>query len=622
MAMEAGRPWDAESDGSDEGATVKRPWDESAGDRWAWNWPDEESSDLGEDDIDEDAALTKPSAAAQAFFDLFIDLYMTSTISAMTFCIGCFYLGVMGQMLFKVYGRRPGHQTGSYQRFLDGKFSFKQDSKKNYIVECAGHAKRDISRGVLKIPMRCVHEVLDDEVAGDPTIVVSLREMIENHELPPSYYDHPVVLENPDFDVLPLQIFIDGLPYSLVDSVCGIWLINMVSKVHHCIGLVRKRICCKCGCAGWDTFFPIFCAVRWMMIACRLGVNPLLRHDDTRFNASDVWRASRAGAALRMKACLLHMKLDWSEICSRMGFPTWTSNMRPCVCCNGIPPGMYDSRLVTENALPWYVNTDDDYEAAAARCEIHVSLDPDQHRLVCGSLKYDKRPQGNRGICLVRAMPPQLQAGDRLEPTPSMQNVADFFTMTTFPVLAVFWRCSLQDVVLRRFPLWDRELGITPNRVMAFDVLHTYLLGPVLNFCRWLIWQFLQSGSFCGAETTAPERIHVALLRVRAMMMAWQDKYQRMNAVKLTTPQEITPKMVGTANDQKLKLKAMESYSVLLFLRDLLRSEGHHIEGYEVPRMIKAADCLVRYYDLTRNSWHDGIWNADIRRDFWLKIVQ
>ena len=48
MAMEAGRPWDAESDGSDEGATVKRPWDESAGDRWAWKWPDEESSDLGE----------------------------------------------------------------------------------------------------------------------------------------------------------------------------------------------------------------------------------------------------------------------------------------------------------------------------------------------------------------------------------------------------------------------------------------------------------------------------------------------------------------------------------------------------------------------------------------------
>ena len=50
-----------------------------------------------------------------------------------------------------------------------------------------------------------------DEVAGDQTIVVSLREMIENHELPPSYYDHPVVLENPYFDVLPLQIFVDGL---------------------------------------------------------------------------------------------------------------------------------------------------------------------------------------------------------------------------------------------------------------------------------------------------------------------------------------------------------------------------------------------------------------------------
>ena len=89
MPPAAKRPWDCEPDDDSESTaapSTRHPWDDiddNAADR----------SDI-DSDVDEDAALENPNAALQAFFNLFIDLYMTSTISASTFCIGCFYLGV------------------------------------------------------------------------------------------------------------------------------------------------------------------------------------------------------------------------------------------------------------------------------------------------------------------------------------------------------------------------------------------------------------------------------------------------------------------------------------------------------------------------------------------------
>ena len=89
MAQMRKRPW-GDSEGSDvDGESTRapssqpRPWDVH-----------EVPPGLADEDVDsneEGDALTQPNAALQAFFNLFIDLYMSSTISAMTFCIGCFF---------------------------------------------------------------------------------------------------------------------------------------------------------------------------------------------------------------------------------------------------------------------------------------------------------------------------------------------------------------------------------------------------------------------------------------------------------------------------------------------------------------------------------------------------
>ena len=53
-------------------------------------------------------------------------------------------------------------------------------------------------------------------------------EQIENNGLPTSYYNHPVV-ESSDEDVLPVGLYMDGVPYSLTNSVVGVWFINLIN---------------------------------------------------------------------------------------------------------------------------------------------------------------------------------------------------------------------------------------------------------------------------------------------------------------------------------------------------------------------------------------------------------
>ena len=121
-------------------------------------------------------------------------------------------------------------------------------------MEVAGHPRHDIARADIPMPLRLAHEAIDSGVSGHPEMRVRLQEMIDSNELPAIYYDNPTVLAHPTEVVLPLDIFVDGLPYSLVDSVVAIWLINVVTKRRHVLAVVCKRLSCKCGCHGWCTF--------------------------------------------------------------------------------------------------------------------------------------------------------------------------------------------------------------------------------------------------------------------------------------------------------------------------------------------------------------------------------
>jgi len=312
--------------------------------------------------------------------------------------------------------------------------------------------------------------------------------------------------------------------------------------------MVRKRLVCKCGCNGWCTFFPLLVFLHWAFGAMATGVLPLMGP------LLEAWSGARAvvaRTAMRLKYCLLYLKRDWPEFCERFGYPTWASNLRPCLCCSGFGDGLFDVTGVGPTQLPWWENTDAEYDEACSRCEHLVVLSPAQHETVKGHLVFDKRTSGARaahGRALKQDIAELgLLSGDRLEPTTWLRDVGDDFNnISVFPYPVVFWRPSDATLCTHRWrvrlqfflghdclhfpcrwalecpeppcmimyggqppykhvvsgtrqpadtqiannsvskkmprahdaphrcPLMDPALGITPNRSICFDLLHTH----------------------------------------------------------------------------------------------------------------------------------------------------
>ena len=212
---------------------------------------------------------------------------------------------------------------------------------------------------------------------------------------------------------------------------------------------------------------------------------------------------------------------------------------------------------------PWRANTDLDFEEACTRCEKVATIQTAaQHKRLIALLHFDKRPQGSRGRTLLRDFGElSLKAGDRLEPGLGLVDIGMQFDMQAeFPFLVTFWRTSEQSLCLRRCPLFDPRIGVTPCRSIALDLLHTLHLGVMKSFCAFAIWRILKSSIWGGVQPTEAERVSVAMLSLRAELGAFFVAWARDTPGELLTRiTDITPKMLGTENDPRLKLKGGET---------------------------------------------------------------
>ena len=105
------------------------------------------------------------------------------------------------------------------------------------------------------------HELLNDAMLDDPSLNIKLMEKIDNGDLPQSYFKHPIV-EGASEPILPLSLFIDGVPYSQNDSVIGFWVQNEITKDRYLVAALRKHLACGCGCRGWCSFVLHICLSR------------------------------------------------------------------------------------------------------------------------------------------------------------------------------------------------------------------------------------------------------------------------------------------------------------------------------------------------------------------------
>ena len=546
--------------------------------------------------VGSDPSEVDQNDAAEDFIDYCTSLLLMRDLNAKQFCIIMHFAGKLRDVdaaQCALLGLPPDAPSGHYQRKLNNHVGRASTSRSLYLVRTPCYQKSCLARSVREMPVLLPHELLARDT--DACLRTRLREAREDNELPPCYFDHPVVrrFDAPDDPVLPLCLFMDGVPYSHVDSVIGVWVENYITGRRYLLAALRKRLLCKCGCRGWCSVFPIFQVLSWSFRCLADKLHPTSRHDGSPWAASDTVRLAAAGSPMDMRCCLLYIKGDWSEFATTFGLPSWHDGVRPCYLCNASGPGLFHYVGASSTRFPARENLEGEYELACERCEIWVMLSFETHKKILGDLHYDKRRQGSHGRCVGSDIPELgLVASDRLEPSAFLDDVGRFEEIRDFPTPVLFWRQQRDTLTRHRNPLFDQELGITVHRSLSIGTLHAVYLGVMQSFCKHVVWAFLLSGAW-GGVGSQDEVIEIGLQIFGQYLSDWYSARKRSHPEEvLTHISDVTRKMVGDPSDRRLKTKGAETWGLLLFLSDELTSRWRAL-GEEGDRLREAAACLV-----------------------------
>ena len=492
----------------------------------------------------------------------------------------------------------PEAPSGHFGRHLKSKLPQygKRAHERLYTYAAPSYSRGLLGRSTHIFTNVLAHEEVIREVNEDPMMMENLKDAVDEQvDLPKAYCMHPIVQRFLAYvPVIPLALFVDGVPYSLNDSVVGFWLLNLISGKRTLLAIVRKKLTCRCGCRGWCTFFSVWDIIAWSFRQLAKGVLPAERHDGTPFGEGERHRAGAGAEELPFRAVLVYLKCDWAEFGTTCGLATWSSNLRPCWVCPLF------GALLYEDLLDGTVDADGvgAYERACARCEIWVVLSRMTHAAIARALAYDKRTGTNssKGLALTEDVPSLgLRRGDRLEPWHSCPDVSAVFSMDQFPAPLLFWRPSCETVARHRNPIFDDSLGTDLSTTATIDSLHAVYLGVMKDFCCQAIWWVLLAGLWSPLGTLE-EVVETTVVTFKHELHAFYRRYhaQHFDMAKLTEVHDVTQKMLGSNTDRKLKTKGAETWGVLLFLEELFSANGRAAAlGPETVMFHEAAQALA-----------------------------
>jgi hypothetical protein len=525
-----------------------------------------------------------------------LHLYWTRVLNARQLCEQMHLAHLAGIAEARMYALGPGAKSGHYQRKLDSVLGGRAEGEL-YELPVPGHGKHDLERQVHSCWVLVPHEEMAADMAK-PGFATLLGERLEG--MPQAYWQHPLVIaEGERSRVAPLALYLDGVPYSITDSVIGFWLICLTTSKRYLFAVFRKRLSCQCGCKAWCSFHAFFTYVRWTLLALAQGVMPTHRHDGTTWRDTDLERSLLAGTSLPFKACVIYIKGDWAEYAHTLGFPTWRDGIRPCFECNAFGENLYDTLSHSCDALNWRCNEDADYDATCSRCELPVRLrDEAARQMVLRVLRPDKRTNGSQGLALASDLPSLgLVANDRLEPSAGLPDV-HALDVVALPADVIFWRPSLESLARHRNPLFCNLLGMSPKRSLTIDALHALYLGVMKSWCVAALWYILLSGMY-GAIGTAEENLAAALLGLRHDLMQWY-KDSSGEFPYLTRLSDLTAKMIGKPLARRCKTKGAETWGFMLFLISVLTRSSAFF-GAGGAAYLTAGRHLKRVVDI----WHE-----------------
>lgn len=505
-----------------------------------------------------DAQVDEAEVAGAELADFILQLHVSGRLTAKDACILSHLAvraGARGPVQELAF--RPSAPTGHFQRHLDSVAGLR--ALRFHRVPMPSYCKRTHSRCTHDVSVCPPHEALHKEFVESPGLVAQARAAA----WPACHAEHPVDQRAGGRSV-PLAFYLDGAQYTKTGACVLVFAVqNLVSGARHLCCAVDKRRLCKCGCRGWCSLRPLLQMFAWSFRALATGSFPSAREDGSPWPGAEEERASLAGLPLACGVCAVQqVRGDWAEFAHSLGLPTWRHNLYPCLWCQCERASMFSFGELEEDDCPWQLNTHADYEAACRRCEITVVVRTEAERAaIASALFWDRRQYGSRGRALKRAVPSHgLQAGDRLEPSAGLPDVAGFDDLA-LPGTVVFWRPSQETLTRHRNPLFDDSIGLNIQSLRV-DSLHCLYLGVIQTACGAVIQAMLEHdcfGALAEGCTTVESKSQLGLQRFSGGLQAWFRENRHLALTEVST--EIT---------LPLRVKGAEAKTVLLYMVDML----------------------------------------------------
>jgi len=542
---------------------------------------------------DEDPYKLDEVESAAELAELLIDLKVSGCLSAKQCCVLAWWASRAGACgMVKQLAQHPLTQSGKFSKHFDRVVGI--DAKSAYYnLELPGHRRCDASRSVELVPTNPPHEALTEEVelVGIDRMQELLRAAIREDHLPPAYYDNDIVKENPPGTVHPCIIYVDAVPFTRTDGALGFYCYNLLTQARILCAVLRKTELCACGCKGWCTFFQVFLMLHWSFEALRKGERPNTRHDRLPFHPfSDEKRIALAGQALPIKVCLLMIKADMAEYVHTFGFPAWNSLEYGCNCCASPKHELHNVTGIDYLTWPWPRLDAAAFELSCSSCELSRQVTADSWRLLRANLHYDKRTDSKafRGRCLQADLPVlNLLKGDRLEPSQGLTDTGSNFDDLSWPQTFTFWRRSQETAVRHRNPLYNDDIGTSPDRTNSFDWLHCLSWGVFKDFLTWFVHELWAANVF-RVPGTGDAIIMASTPVLKSQLFDWY-RQEKLAGRTHTEVQDLVHTMFGTFSKPKLGLFASETNAFLLFSESLLARVGHML-----PHSQRIQSCLTQ----------------------------
>ena len=193
-----------------------------------------------------------------------------------------------------------------------------------------------------------------------------------------------------------------------------------------------------------------------------------------------------------------------------------------------------------------------------------------------------------------------LLAGDRLEPSVQLPDVAEFSAVRV-PFIASFWRShhfghACIDPVNHRNPLFTPRLHISPTLTFMLDALHIMYLGVHQRIIAAILWGMLRAN---------PWRIHGAfetvsacgIERLQENLFNWYDENKIPQDYRIN---RLEQSMIGEEHIPMMKTMGSETNAMLPWAVKLCGVHARTIEyGHDLHQ---AALALERYVAIIKRS--------------------